>query len=174
MQDPTLDAKFIPSFEQQFDSLDDAYQFYMEYSYLAGFDVKKNNMRNGKTAQEFKCSFQGKYKNSPGPDRKRGKTTKKKGCKAMVLAKQLKDSNLVFFKRIILEHNHTLTKSPTLTRQMRSHKLKDTPIDDMVDAMHRANVKHVHVMNILRDQVGGSENLNVAERDLQNRYRNDH
>jgi hypothetical protein len=151
--------------------LDEAFEFYKEYGHLAGFDVKKSNMRNSGAAQEFKCSFHGRYKHSSGANRKRAKTTKKKGCKAMVLAKKLKDSELVFFRNIVLEHNHVLTQSPSAVKQMRAHKLKDTPMDDMIDAMHRANIRHVNVMNVLRDSVGGSENLNMTERDIQNRYK---
>lgn len=69
----------------------------------------------------------------------------------------------------MLEHNHILTASPNTTRQMVGHKLKDPIFDDMIDNMHRAKVKHVNVMKILRETVGGQENMTMSERDIQNR-----
>ena len=64
-----------------------------------------------------------------------------------------------------------LYNSPTTTRQMQSHKLKDPAMMDFVDDMHRAKVKHVQVVRVLSAAVGGQENLPMGERDLQNRYR---
>jgi hypothetical protein len=57
-------------------------------------------------------------------------------------------------KKIILEHNHTLAKSPSMIKQMGAHKMKEAIVDDMIDTMHKAKVSHVKVM----------------EREVQNRY----
>lgn len=170
MQDPNLDPKFVPNMEMEFASLDDAFEFYRTYSQLAGFNVKKGRMRYDRRGQDFECSQQGKHGKSPGANRIRKKTTKRKACKAMVCAVTRKDGTGAYFKRIVLEHNHMLHPSPSMTKRMRSHKMKDPAMDEMIDVMHRAKVNHVHVMSILRESVGGSENLNLTERDVQNRY----
>jgi hypothetical protein len=53
---------------------------------------------------------------------------------------------------------------------MTSHKLKEPGMGEMIDNMHRAKVKHVNIMKVMRETVGGQENLNMTERDIQNRY----
>ena len=62
-----------------------------------------------------------------------------------------------------------LYRSPSMTKQMSGHKLKEPAVDDMINVMHKARVSHVKVMNVLKESVGGSENLNITERDIQNR-----
>ena len=56
-----------------------------------------------------------------------------------------------------------------MTRQMSGHKMKEPVMDDMINIMQKAKIGHVNVMNVLRQSVGGSENLNLTERDIQNR-----
>ena len=74
-----------------------------------------------------------------------------------------------YFRKIVLEHNHLLTRSPRMTRQMSGHKMKEPVMDDMINIMQKAKIGHVNVMNVLRQSIGGSENLNLTERDIQNR-----
>lgn len=155
--------------EVNFESMDEAFEFYRSYAQLAGFNVKKNRTRNGRRAQDFHCSFEGKKRNSPGPNRKRARTTMKTGCKAMVRAMKARDGARTYFTRIVLEHNHKLTRTPKMTNRMRAHKLKDPAMEKIIETMHRAKVKHVNVMSVLKQSVGGSENLNMTERDVQNR-----
>jgi hypothetical protein len=52
---------------------------------------------------------------------------------------------------------------------MRAHKLRETGVCEMIDAMHRAKVPHVNDMDVLRDCVGGSSNPSLFERDVQNK-----
>jgi hypothetical protein len=75
----------------------------------------------------------------------------------------------VLFQKIILEHNHTLSRSPSMTKQVSGHKLKEATVDDMINIMHMARVCHMKVIHVLKDSVGGSKNLNITERDIQNR-----
>jgi hypothetical protein len=73
--------------------------------------------------------------------------------------------------KIILEHNHILAKSPSMTKQMGAHKMKEATVDDMIDTIHKARVSHVKVMHVLRESVGGPQNLSITECDVQNRYK---
>jgi hypothetical protein len=75
-----------------------------------------------------------------------------------------------YYKKIILEHNHTLAKSPSMTKQMGAQNMKEATMDDMIDTMHKVRVNHVKVMHILHESVGGLQNLSIMERDIQNRY----
>ena len=71
---------------------------------------------------------------------------------------------------ILLNHNHKLNPDPKMTKRMRSHKGVDPATMGMVDVMQASRVPHANVMSVLRKTVGGSENLNLTERDIQNRY----
>ena len=62
------------------------------------------------------------------------------------------------------------TPSRSVTRQMTGHKLKEPAMDDMINVLHMSKVKHVNVMRVLKEQVGGQESMNITERDIQNRY----
>jgi hypothetical protein len=57
-----------------------------------------------------------------------------------------------------------------MTKQMGAHKMKEEVVDDMIDTMHKARVSHVKVMHVLHKSVGGTQNLSIMERDIQNRY----
>jgi hypothetical protein len=75
-----------------------------------------------------------------------------------------------YYKKIVLEHNHILVRSPSMTKQMSGHKMKETVVDGMVNIMHKARVSHIKVMHVLHDSVGGPQNLSITERVIQNRY----
>ena len=73
--------KYVPTLDMCFESAEDALAFYATYALLAGFNIRKNRKRNNGRAQEIECSFNGQHTGGPGPDRQRGKTTKKKTVK---------------------------------------------------------------------------------------------
>jgi hypothetical protein len=53
-----------------------------------------------------------------------------------------------------------LTSTHGIVKKMMSHKINDP---EMIDVMHKAKLSHMNVMNVLREFVGGSENLNISE-----------
>jgi hypothetical protein len=55
--------------------VEDTLAFYVRYTRLAGFDIKRNKIRNNGRMQEVECKASGQYKGGPGPDRTGGKTT---------------------------------------------------------------------------------------------------
>jgi hypothetical protein len=75
-----------------------------------------------------------------------------------------------YYKKIILEYNHTRVKSPSMTKQMSAYKMKEVVVDDMIDIMYKARVSHIKVMHALHESVGGPQKLSIMERDVQNRY----
>lgn len=58
-----------------------------------------------------------------------------------------------------------LTRTYGIVKKMTSHKINDPEMIEMIDAMNKAKLSHMKVMNVLRESVGGSENLNISERD---------
>lgn len=129
--------------------------------------IKKNRMRTA--GEEFSCSFTGKHKTKVGDDRTTSKTSKCDWCKAMVCARTAEDGGRAFFTRIVLEHNHKLVPTPCMKRRMRAHKVKDLAIMTLVDTMDASHAPHPKVMHVLCSVAGGSENLHLTERDIQNR-----
>ncbi|CAO2152206.1 unnamed protein product [Urochloa humidicola] len=167
-----LDQRFVPDFEMDFDKLEDAYEFYRRYAELAGFNIKRNRKRDKKDSegQEFCCTDEGKHKTKVADvDRQRDKTSKRSGCKAMVEARTAGIGGRAFFTRIVLEHNHRLVPTPSMTKRMRAHKKQDPAVNQLVATMHEGHVSHTSVMRVLRKIAGGSENLHITERDIQNR-----
>jgi hypothetical protein len=79
-----VDIKYVLTLDMFFESVENALAFYIRYSRLAGFDIRRNRTRNNGHAQEVECKVSGQYKGGPGPDRTRDKTTKKNKCKAML------------------------------------------------------------------------------------------
>lgn len=150
-----------------FRSLDEAFQFYMSYARLAGFNVKKNRKR-GKNGQECCCTFEGKHKAVDEADRLTSKTSKRDGCKAMVLVKVSGDGSRAFFTKILLYHNHKLLPTPRMTKHMTAHKIKDPGVMQLIDTKQAGHVPHPNVMRVLRSIAGGSDNLQFTERDVQN------
>jgi hypothetical protein len=70
----------------------------------------------------------------------------------------------------MLEHNHSLARSPSMTKQMSGHKMKEATLDDMINIMPKARVNHIKVMHVLHESIGGPQNLSITEHDVQNRY----
>ncbi|KAK3123172.1 hypothetical protein QOZ80_8AG0625340 [Eleusine coracana subsp. coracana] len=167
--DPMMPAKIMPSEELQFDSREDAYNFYCYYARMAGFDVRIT--KTYPTVGEFSCNKQGKcefYK--PGEERKKDKTSKRTICKAFLKAKWTKKKGYWFFDRIRMEHNHILTPSPEAVQFMNSHKNKDSVIMETVDQWNRNNVPPNCTLNLFSDIYGGRQNISFTEMDLKNRY----
>jgi hypothetical protein len=71
-------VKYVPTLNMYFESAEDVLAFYVTYTRLAGFDIRRNRTRNNGHAQEVECKASGEYKGSPGPNRTRVKTKKEK------------------------------------------------------------------------------------------------
>jgi FAR1 DNA-binding domain len=168
LQDDKLNPEMVPTLEKQFKDEKEAWDFYRTYAEHAGFGIKKNRKR--KRGQEYSCTFEGKHKEKTKEVREREKTSMRMGCKAMVQVHMSKDGEYTFFKRIVLEHNHPLIAGNKGTRHMRSHKDNDPSLWEYVDELHAAKVRPNATMTLLKDAVGGTDNLKITEQDLHNRY----
>jgi hypothetical protein len=73
-----ISDKFVPTHDMHFDNMVATYDFYETYAMLACFNARKNRKRNGGRAQDFECSFAGKFNDSIGKDHDHAKTSKKK------------------------------------------------------------------------------------------------
>jgi hypothetical protein len=74
-------VEYVPALDMYFERVEDVLALYVRYMQLAGFNIRRNRMRNNGRTQEAECSASGQYKGGPGPDRTHGKTIKKKNAK---------------------------------------------------------------------------------------------
>jgi hypothetical protein len=46
---------YVPSLDMYFESAEDALAFYVRYTWLAGFDIRRSRTRNNGHVQEVEC-----------------------------------------------------------------------------------------------------------------------
>lgn len=115
--------------------------------------------------------FEGKHIPKVGEDdRINEKTSKRVGCKAMVCTNKKKGADQFSYTRILLNHSHKLSPDPKFTKRMHCHKCMDPATMEIMDVMQASHVPHANLMSVLKKVAGGSKNLRLTERDVQNRY----
>ena len=166
MQPPEFPADMIPTIGQEFRSYDEAYAFYNAYAKHTGFGIKKG--QRNKTRRYLQCVREGKHRNSVADEeRRRDKLSKRTGCKASMMFKERADGTCVV-KDIVLDHNHTLLMSPSMSIFMHSHKKVDSTLKDLVKDLHSSNIKHVNIMALLSKMYNGRGNVPFSNKDVLN------
>ncbi|KAJ1694801.1 hypothetical protein LUZ63_011499 [Rhynchospora breviuscula] len=111
----------IPRIGMEFESVDEAWKFWLNYGAKMGFCVRKhfkNCSKNGKiTSRGFVCSNEGFYSKKSNYVEKRGGRAKcvrpetRTGCKVRMGVKLVKGSGKYMVYDFVGEHNHTLNGS---------------------------------------------------------------
>ncbi|KAH9801186.1 protein FAR1-RELATED SEQUENCE [Citrus sinensis] len=159
----------------QFDSVEDADAWYMNYSRLVGFSVRKNELRRSKSGQttirRWVCNLEGyraeKYLANDNRVREPRPITRT-GCKASFRVNYDNSSGKFTVTEFKTEHNHPLT-SPNEVHLLRSHRHVSEGDLAQAKALRHVGVKTCQVVDYMGDQVGGSHNLRFKRKDLQNR-----
>ncbi|KAK2994179.1 hypothetical protein RJ640_018164 [Escallonia rubra] len=156
-----------PTVGLEFDSFDEAYDFYNIYAKEQGFGIRVSNSwfrskRKERYRAKLSCSSAGFKKkseaNNPRPETRTG-------CPAMIVIK-LVDSKRWRIVEVELEHNHPV--SPEIKRFYKSHKR-------MIVAAEKAQqsepVKEIHTIKLYRTGIVDAEfdlHSNVNEREGRN------
>ncbi|KAL4385753.1 hypothetical protein GQ457_15G014850 [Hibiscus cannabinus] len=162
-----------PYIGMEFESPDDAQQYYNKYARSKGFGTRKNRIFRSRTnnvmiAREFVCSKEGlrakKYLKKEdrvhaAPDEIR------EGCKAMILISKKEEKWII--SRYRDEHNHVLA-SPKSTQFIRSHRVKTKVQKDLMDVLGESGIRPSKIISVLSHECGGLGNLNMTERDVFN------
>jgi hypothetical protein len=101
---------FVPRVRKEFDSMEDAYQFHLDYAKLSGFSFRTR--RTSKETKHWVCSCEGFVK--PGKENEEpltDKTSKRIGCPTYIKVKEDKKQKIWYFDHIEEAHNHTLQPS---------------------------------------------------------------
>jgi hypothetical protein len=167
----TQDANMLDVFDlrarQEFDSIEAAQQFYLDYAKMAGFSVR--TMRTSKETKHWVCNRQGfmklgKENDEPQTD----KRSMRIGCPACAKVKEDKKRKIWYFDRIEEAHNHKLQPSARMVRYMHAHKQRKTAMDDLFAIMSRSGVPNQAAMNVMSELYGGRQNWPFPEKDIQN------
>ena len=166
MQSPELRESFIPTVAQEFETFDEAFQFYNTYAKHTGFGIKK--AQRDKRRRYLRCVCEGTHNTGfDESDRQRDKVSKKTGCKTFMRLKERDDGSCVVMD-IILEHNHPLLLTPSMQVFLHSHKRVDATLQDLIKDLQFSNVKHASIMGFLSRMNGGRNKLPCHDKDIKN------
>jgi hypothetical protein len=155
LQGELVPDEFVPKVGLKFDALEDAYEYYCNYTKLVGFDVRKG--RKSSDVQWFFCNKEGRC-DSKNVEKKTEKGSVRIGCKGHLKAKLDKKEGYWYYDIVDLKHNHKLTPNKRMVHFMRSHKCLEDGIKNLMDVMTRAGVPHATQMNVMLDLHGGRDN----------------
>ncbi|XP_038707299.1 protein FAR1-RELATED SEQUENCE 5-like [Tripterygium wilfordii] len=174
---PQVRFEQIPQIGQEFESLDEAHNFYNEYAREAGFSTrlwstKKNN--SGEIIRRemvcYKQSSRKKVELNNVRTRKRGIT--REGCNVKICFIK-SESNKKFIVSIFFEaHNHVLT-TPRKVHLLRSHRSMSSAKKDLTQQLSAANVSISQQIGIFEVEAGGIENVGCIEKDFYNARRDE-
>ena len=161
-----LPDHLIPTIGQQFETQDEAYEFYNTYARHKGFGVKRS--QNNKYRWYIRCVREVKHTTSVVEgERQRDRGSQKVGCKACISLKVRVDGTCGV-KTIVFEHNHPLVLSESMLVFLCSHKRIDSTLENYIRDLQFSNVRHVNIMGILTKLCGGRSRLGCHEKDILN------
>ncbi|KAL3849480.1 hypothetical protein ACJIZ3_011362 [Penstemon smallii] len=146
-----------------FEKIDDAENFYTSYANLAGFDIRKQNVKrkNGEFVKnrEWVCTRHG-FRKPPknGNCRKREpKPETRCGCKASFRVAHDRFSGHYTVTRFESSHNHPL-------QSCRKRYISSSD-KSMLSLMTDVGIRPCHVMNLLEQLAGGAGKLSFRRKD---------
>jgi hypothetical protein len=167
IQGPLVPEEFIPRQYVKFDELNDAYDYYCDNTKMVGFDVQKG--RKSPQVQHCFCNKEG-YNDSNSADKQKEKGSMRIGCKGHVKVKLNPKEGCWYFDAIDLYHNHQLHPEKRMTCFMRSHKIMEDGVKNLMEVMMRTRVQHQALMNVMSELYDGWDKWTFTEGDMSNRY----
>lgn len=130
---PDLPTLLIPVLGWEFNSYDDAFNFFNDYAKHVGFGIRKGQKNDRR--RYLYCIHHGEYKPSVhDADRQHDKVTKRIGCKWMMRLKERDDGTCVV-KHIVIELNHRLLISSSALVFLHSHKTIDPIVKEYISML---------------------------------------
>jgi hypothetical protein len=167
IQGPLVLQEFIPKQYMKFDDLNDAYDYYCNYTKMVGFDVRKG--RKSPQVQWFFCNKEG-YNDSNSVDKQKDKVSMRIGCKGHVKVKLDPKEGCWYFDAIDLYHNHQLHPEKRMTHFMCSHKSMEGGVKNMMEVMTWTGVQHQAQMNVMSELYDRRDKWTFTKWDMRNRY----
>ncbi|XP_044347612.1 protein FAR1-RELATED SEQUENCE 5 [Triticum aestivum] len=156
------ESVFQPCKGMEFNSEQEAYQFYNAYSWEIGFGIRHGNKyinKHGyKSKQDLLCSCEGSCKKS---DTKSSRTN----CPAMVRLNRTDDDRW-YYANVVLEHNHRMADTVGERKTLKCHKYVDSSIKEIVRHLRANNVSLTKVYGVMADIHGSYEDVPFRKRSL--------
>ncbi|XP_058773776.1 protein FAR1-RELATED SEQUENCE 5-like [Vicia villosa] len=174
------DEEIKPKVGQIFDSLEDGDFFYKRYAHSVGFSVRCSSENKNKDGvirwKYFVCSKEG-YKPNVSKENEvselgvkvKRRSLTREGCDAKVAFKLLEGGKYEL-TRFQESHTHALA-SPKKRQFLRSARKVNNIHKSIMFANSRANIGPSKTYHLLKEQLGGYENIGCTHRDLQNSFR---
>ncbi|CAL5389113.1 unnamed protein product [Camellia sinensis] len=159
--------------EMQFNSEEDANDFYNQYAKVVGFSIRKDTRTMQATkvlSRKWVCSRQGQRakQHLARIDRKRAaRALTRVGCDAHFRIRYNLDVGKYIVTHFNMEHNHPLATSPCVPF-LRSHRFVKIPDKAQVKSLHDVGVKTSQIMDLLVQQSGSFANVGFIHKDLHN------
>ncbi|XBI20861.1 hypothetical protein VPH35_062073 [Triticum aestivum] len=151
-----------PKIGTEFDSLDEAYEFYNVYSWEIGFGIRlaksRLNVERTRCMQEIVCACAG----SPLKENSRSSRC---GCSAMIRLLRSKDGGW-YISEHKAGHNHPLSITCGQKMHWKSHRHIDRYTKDLVKQLRDNNVGLGKVFSIIGSLFGVTENVPFTKRSL--------
>ncbi|KAH6797207.1 hypothetical protein C2S52_021761 [Perilla frutescens var. hirtella] len=168
--------KDCPKIGLEFDTEEDAYQFYLAYAKRVGFSIRRSKSHNDKFGKLvdriFCCSAQGEMrpdKRDAYVQRARPQTRFRGDAKIKVSARRRNDGKFCVIQ-YVEEHNHYLS-TPSKTHLHRSH-MKIASSDALqIQMANDVGIPPKSSHALMARQVGGRENLGFIPQDYRNYLR---
>ncbi|KAF9626387.1 hypothetical protein IFM89_033206 [Coptis chinensis] len=163
-----------PCVGMEFDSPEEAYDFYNYFVRKARFSIRKyatgkSQCNNEIIARSYCCSlqvFRNATRSKPIEQRQRKRSDTRIGCKAVMSIRRNEKKNWVV-TRVIEEHNHNLA---TLSKRhkLRSSKKVPKEQEQMLGNKQLAGVKVNLMLRYMGVEAKGIRNIGYTERDARN------
>ncbi|XP_058774181.1 protein FAR1-RELATED SEQUENCE 5-like [Vicia villosa] len=180
---PICEDESKPIIGKIFDSLEEGEKFYKMYAHSVGFSVRNSSQtkyKNGLKWKYFLCSKEGFKVEKPvtlhglvisedSLPRVRKRKLTREGCNAKIAFRRTIDGRYEVAK-FYEGHTHALV-TPRKKQLLRSARSVNNAHKKLLFSCNKANVGTSKVYQLLKEQVGGYENIGCTQRDFQNNSR---
>ncbi|KAG9453626.1 hypothetical protein H6P81_006530 [Aristolochia fimbriata] len=172
-QNPKQDIENqVPRVGQEFQSLDEAYEFYNKYARMRGFSVQKDTLvrKLAKVVfQSFVCSKEGTKKYDKRRENVKTRAETKEGCNTF-LKVSLKPNGMYKVTQFSGKHSHPVI-SPTKSHFLKFHRKVTEVVAAQIELASLAGIAPKQVYELQSRQARGRENLGYLHMDHKNYLR---
>ncbi|XP_034697356.1 protein FAR1-RELATED SEQUENCE 5-like [Vitis riparia] len=161
-------------YKLQFDCIDEAGTFYNMLAKVAGFSIRKDDLKRDKNgdiiSRKWVCSREGQRATKFIENDKRQREPRslsRVGCEAAFRVGLNRKDGKWIVKEFIGDHNHNLVDAIN-TQFLRSHRTISNPDKAQVDVLRKVGVKTTQIMDYMVKQSGGHEHVGFTQKDIYN------
>ncbi|XP_058760096.1 protein FAR1-RELATED SEQUENCE 5-like [Vicia villosa] len=163
-----------PKVDMVFDSMNDAWKFWIDYGGRVGFGVRKQYIHKSKDGSTTSCRFVCCKEGLRKPDKRDYKTIKPRAetrtnCQARIGLKNMGEVWIV--RDFVEEHNHIFHLKET-THMLSSQRKVSEIQCQQIELADDAGLQQKNSFDLMSKEVGGRTNLGFTRLDQKNHLRN--